>query len=64
MASTSNGRVSSSRPKPIRHVYKSGLAGCGGKAAPTAAKNTGAVRILILILYLGGITLLLDLLSL
>ncbi|XP_057836975.1 DExH-box ATP-dependent RNA helicase DExH1 isoform X1 [Cryptomeria japonica] len=26
-----------------RHVYKSGTAGCGGKAAPTAPKNSGQV---------------------
>ncbi|KAH9331105.1 hypothetical protein KI387_003213, partial [Taxus chinensis] len=26
-----------------RHVYKSGAAGCGGKAAPTTAKNAGQV---------------------
>jgi hypothetical protein len=26
-----------------RHVYKTGAAGCGGKAAPTSAKNAGQV---------------------
>lgn len=29
--------------KPARHVYKTGAAGCGGKAAPISAKNAGQV---------------------
>ncbi|KAG6550205.1 hypothetical protein Mapa_008165 [Marchantia paleacea] len=33
---------SSGKSKPVRHVYKTGAAGCGGKAAPTTAKNSGA----------------------
>lgn len=35
--------MSATGKKPARHVYKTGAAGCGGKAAPTAAKNAGQV---------------------
>ncbi|KAL3690222.1 hypothetical protein R1sor_016531 [Riccia sorocarpa] len=41
MASSSSG-TTAPKPKPVRHVYKTGAAGCGGKAAPTSAKNSGA----------------------
>eukprot|EP00850_Spirogloea_muscicola_P015639 SM000122S25746 [mRNA] locus=s122:31910:33364:+ [translate_table: standard] len=30
--------------KARRHIYSSGAAGCGGKAEPTSAKNTGEVQ--------------------
>jgi hypothetical protein len=33
----------SEKKKTTRHVYKTGAAGCGGKAAPTSAKNAGQV---------------------
>lgn len=36
--------MSTTGKKPARHVYKTGAAGCGGKAAPTSAKNAGQVR--------------------
>jgi hypothetical protein len=31
------------KKKMTRHVYKTGAAGCGGKAAPTSAKDAGQV---------------------
>ncbi|CAM6128719.1 unnamed protein product [Calypogeia fissa] len=50
MASSSSGggvgvggtNTTTTKPKGPRHVYKTGAAGCGGKAAPTTAKNSGA----------------------
>ncbi|KAL2610391.1 hypothetical protein R1flu_028964 [Riccia fluitans] len=42
MASSSTSGSTGPKAKPTRHVYKTGAAGCGGKAAPTSAKNSGA----------------------